>query len=144
MTLHLVKLCVGVESIEDLANWQARRLRETAKAGTPELMHVTRQTPRRKGFPADSSIYWVIKGFIQVRQRLTGLREVTDSNGVPHCGLLLDPELVPTQRQPRRPFQGWRYLEAADAPRDLLENSNGDAGDIPAKMRQELAELQLL
>ena len=64
------------------------------------------------------SIYWVIKGQIAVRQRLLELRAVT-RNGVPHCALVLDKTLVPTERRFHRAFQGWRYFDPKDAPRDL-------------------------
>ncbi|MGO9483546.1 MAG: DUF1489 family protein, partial [Rhodomicrobium sp.] len=78
MTLHILKLCVGVDSVEDLASWQRRRLATMRKTDADaELMHVTRQTPRREGFaPGSSSIYWVIGGYIRVRQKITALREV--------------------------------------------------------------------
>ena len=91
-------------------------------------MHVTRQTPRRAGFePGDtassSSIYWVIGGFIRVRQQIVDLREISGADGIARCGLVLEQKLRPTEPHPRRPFQGWRYLAAAEAPRDLEQNS---------------------
>ena len=71
MTLHLIKLCVGVESIQSLAQWQKRRLTELKKKGRPlQLVHVTRQTPKRADELLDGgSLYWVIRGSIAVRQR---------------------------------------------------------------------------
>ena len=63
------------------------------------------------------SLYWVIKGQIAVRQRLLELRAVT-KNGMPHCGLVYDPKLVHLIPRACRPFQGWRYLAAKDAPTD--------------------------
>ena len=48
MTLHLIKLCVGADSIDDLAEWQEKRLAQAKrKKRTAELMHVTRQMPKR-------------------------------------------------------------------------------------------------
>src|SRR6202046_602569 len=113
--MHLIKLCVGVESLEDLAAWQKKRLAEKKKKGQkPELMHVTRQTPKRAEELLDGgSLYWVIKGQIAARQRLLELRSLT-REGVPHCGLVYDPKLVPTLRRAHRPFQGWRYLNPND------------------------------
>lgn len=144
MTLHLIKLCVGVESVGDLAHWQRERLRKLAAAGAePVLYHRTRQTPRRRDELLDGgSLYWVIKGVVQVRQRLIGLRPATGEDGVPRCDLLLDAKLVPTRPQPRRPFQGWRYLDPADAPLDLDEAASGALP--PAEMRAALSELGLL
>jgi len=70
--LHLIKLCVGVDSLEELAGWQKKRLAEKKKKGQkPELIHVTRQTPKRAAELLDGgSLYWVIKGQIAARQRL--------------------------------------------------------------------------
>ena len=145
MTVHLVKLCVGVETVQDLAAWQAERLRDLARAGeTPELRHRTRQTPRRRDdLLAGGSLYWVIKGLVLVRQRLLDLAPATKDDGTPCCGIVLDAELVTTRPQPRRAFQGWRYLDAADVPADLraLESAKDD---MPPGMREELRELRLI
>jgi hypothetical protein len=145
MTVHLVKLCVGVDSALDLAAWQAERLRQLAAAGkTPELRHRTRQMPRRKNEILDGgSLYWVVKGFVLVRQRILDLRADTKDDGTPCCGIVLDPELVGTRPHPRRAFQGWRYLEALDAPPDVSALENADE-DMPPEMREELRELRLI
>ncbi len=146
MTLHILKLCVGVDSVEDLASWQRRRLATMRKTDADaELMHVTRQTPRREGFaPGSSSIYWVIGGYIRVRQKITALREVQGADGIVRCGLAFDPELVPVEPVPRRAFQGWRYLSAAEAPADLQPGAASSDGAIPPAMRQALMELRLI
>lgn len=145
MTVHLVKLCVGVETVQDLAAWQAERLTTLAKAGeTPELRHRTRQTPRRRNEILDGgSLYWVVKGFVLVRQRILDLKEATKDDGTPCCAIVLDPELVTTRPQPRRAFQGWRYLDPADAPADTRALASGEA-NIPPGMREELRELRLI
>ncbi len=145
MTLHLIKLCVGIESIAHLRERQAARMAaQKAARRKRELFHRTRQMPRRRDKVLDGgSIYWVIKGVVQVRQRLMDLRAVTGDDGVPRCDLVLDPELVPTRPQPRRAFQGWRYLEPEDAPADL-ELRGTDAEKLPAEMRAALIELGLL
>lgn len=143
--VHLIKLCVGASSIDDLAEWQAHCLRVAQAKGRPgELLHVTRQTPRRVGVGAGSSLYWVIKGFVTVRQKLIALRELEGSDGITRCAFVLAPELIPTELQPRRPFQGWRYLDAADAPRDLSAAAQAYAAHMPAGMRRQLAEMALL
>ena len=141
--LHLIKLCVGVESLEELAAWQKKRLAEKKKKGQkPELMHITRQTPKRAAELLDGgSLYWVIKGQIAARQQLVELRAVV-RNGVPHCGLVYDKKLVPVMRRPRAAFQGWRYFEPKDAPADVggLKGAKG----LPEALQQELAALGLL
>jgi hypothetical protein len=97
VTLHLIKLSVGTESIADLADWQKKRAAERKKkGGTGDIMHITRMTPKRADeLLAGGSMYWVIKGQVAVRQRLLELRSVT-RNGLPHCALVLDKDLVPT------------------------------------------------
>ncbi|HUU25289.1 MAG TPA: DUF1489 domain-containing protein [Methyloceanibacter sp.] len=145
MTVHLVKLCVGVETVQDLRDWQAERLKTLARDGeAPELRHRTRQTPRRRRELLDGgSLYWVIKGLVLVRQQIVDLKEAAKDDGTPCCAIMLDPELVTTRAHPRRAFQGWRYLEVADAPADdrILENA---ADDMPPGMREELRELRLI
>ena len=141
MTLHLVKLCVGVNSIEDL---QAYRDLERKAAGKPiPSVHTTRMIPKRKNDLLDNgSLYWVIKGVIQVRQKLIDICPFTDDNGIKRCDLILNPELVPTKSQPRRAFQGWRYLSASDAPADRLYNASNE--EIPEPMGSDLSELCLI
>lgn len=145
MTVHLIKLCVGVDEVSDLADWQAEQARIAKKSGKPlVLQHVTRNMPRRSMEVLDGgSLYWVIKGLVQVRQRIIALEPVVRESGEPACALVFDPELVQTNRQPRRAFQGWRYLEVADAPADLGEG--GDVADkLPPAMASELRDLGLL
>ena len=138
MPLHMIKLCVGVSEVDELQRWQDLRLRERG-----EIFHVTRMAPKRTDELLDGgSLYWVIKSFIQVRQRLVDIVRFTDDEGIGRCKLVFDPELVTTRPQPRRAFQGWRYLPAEDAPPDLPRGANLDA--LPADMRADLAELGLL
>ncbi len=146
MTFHLLKLCVGCDSVEELAAWQRRRLATMREANpAAEPMHVTRQTPRREGFAPGSSIYWVIGGYIRARQKIVALREVQGVDGIVRCGLVLDPQIASTEPVPRRAFQGWRYLAAAEAPADLPMGAAASAdAAIPPAMRQALTELRLL
>jgi hypothetical protein len=143
MPLHIIKLCVGCDSLAELASWQKQRLKDRrARGQKPELVHVTRMTPKRAAEILDGgSLYWVIKGQVAARQRLLALREVR-KNGVPHCGLVYDKELVPVVARPRRAFQGWRYLEDRDAPPDLTRSRG--AANLPEKLQRELAALGLL
>jgi hypothetical protein len=146
MPLHLIKLCVGVDSIGDLRDWQKARLAAMRKAGErPELSHRTFQAPKRRQEIMDGgSLYWVIKGIVQVRQRLVDLREGTKEDGTPCALLILDRTLVPVRPVPRRAFQGWRYLEAGAAPEDLKRRKGDQIAEMPAKLRRELAELGLI
>ena len=146
MPLHLVKLCVGAQSIEDLEAWQKSRLAHQRGTGQkPQISHKTHQAPKRETELLDGgSLYWVIKGVITVRQRLIGLDQGQKDNGAKCCLLVLDPKLVPTRPLPRRAFQGWRYLTDEDAPDDLAGARDKGLQDMPLKMRRELVELGLL
>jgi hypothetical protein len=145
MPLHLVKLCVGVESVQDLEGWIARRARAAQARGeafTPE--HVTRMTPKRGDEIRDGgSLYWVIKGQIAARQGILDLRGLVDGEGVSRCAIVLEPQVRPVRPRPMRAFQGWRYLAEKDAPPDLAETGAG-LTDMPESLRRELGELGLL
>lgn len=145
MSLNLIKLCVGAESVEDLEEWIALRLDEKRRAGQPvEHFHTTRMVPTRTAeLTAGGSLYWVIKGSVQCRQRLLEVRPFTDGEGISRCHLVLDPEVVRTAWQPKRPFQGWRYLKNEEAPVDL-SRGRAEEVEMPPKLRKELAELGLL
>lgn len=145
MALNLVKLCVGCDSIEDLAAWFDFRLAEQRAAGlVPEQFHTTRMVPKRiDELLEGGSLYWVIKGNVQCRQRLLDVRPFTDEQGINRCHLVLEPKVIPTEWQPRRAFQGWRYLNDNEVPRDESAGKAGRAA-LPAELRQELAALGLL
>ncbi len=138
MATHLLKQCVGISSVDHLAEVQGRRL-----AATGGLVHRTRHTPRRARQVLDGgSIYWIVRGFVRVRQRIVGIERREDEDGR-FCGLSLDSALVRTELQPRRPHQGWRYLAPEDAPRDLPPGRLGDR-ELPEEMVAELRALGLI
>jgi len=145
MTVHLIKLSVGVDDVEHLARIQAKRLTDARRRGVaPELKHVTRHRPRRADdILGGGSIYWVIRGFIRARQRIVDIRPAQRADGTPACALVLDPELVRTERRSARPFQGWRYLAADRAPKDAPKGRRAD-DEVPEKMADELRQLGLL
>ncbi|MFO1137063.1 MAG: DUF1489 family protein [Rhodoblastus sp.] len=145
MPLHLLKLCVGAESISDLEGWIAERLADKKKRGEkPEQFHTTRMVPKRVEELTDGgSLYWVIKGQIAARQKLLEIRPFTDADGIGRCHLVLEPNVTPVHPRPCRPFQGWRYLAAKDAPPDLGKSS-GAIAEMPEELRRELRELGLL
>lgn len=145
MALNMIKLCVGCDGIEDLEAWISFRLDELRRAGEPpEHFHTTRMAPKRAAELLEGgSLYWVIKGNVQCRQRLTDIRPFIDVDGIERCKLVLEPKVTPTSWQPRRAFQGWRYLLQADAPADLASTSAGWQA-LPPELRRELAELGLL
>ncbi len=138
MALHLLKLSVGSTSVDSLARWQSIRL-----ARTGALYHETRHFPRRADeILGGGSIYWVVKGFVRVRQRIADLERRSSAARGRFCRIHLDPVLMRTELQPRRPHQGWRYLEAADAPPDAPSGAIPE--EPPPEMATELRNLGLL
>ncbi|UPT64413.1 MAG: DUF1489 domain-containing protein [Hyphomonadaceae bacterium JAD_PAG50586_4] len=141
MILHIVKLCVGADSVEDLAEWQIGQIKraKTERRKITAPVCGTRMWPKRADeVLAGGSLYWVIKGVVVVRQRIIAIDDVTDDHGQ-RCGLYLDAHLQRTVPQPRRAFQGWRYLDPKDAPADLSEAHGG--ADLPEHLRRQLVEL---
>ena len=132
MSLNLIKLCVGADTPEDLRVWRAAR----AKAGHRPVVH-TRQTPKRAGeIVGAGSLYWVFRGVILIRQNVLAI-ETVGEGAQRRCEILLDEAMIPTAPQPRRAFQGWRYLDPKEAPADF-----GDAaeGDFPPELARRLRE----
>lgn len=125
-----------------MRSWQKDHLAAQKKRGrTLELKHTTRMLPKRRDEVLDGgSLYWVIKGFVAVRQKLLDIRPFVDKEGVSRCHLVYDKGLVMVQPRPRRAFQGWRYLPVHEAPPDIGKT----ADNMPDKLRRELAELGLL
>ncbi|WP_375455456.1 DUF1489 family protein [uncultured Methylobacterium sp.] len=146
MALHLLKLCVGPASIEELAARQARLRDEALRQGLdPAPSHTTRMMPkRRREISGRGSIYWVIKGTLSCRQTIAAIGPVTGQDGIIRCRLVLDPAIVAVAPRPCRPFQGWRYLTQRDAPRDLDHDAAGDLAAMPEALRRELVGLGLL
>lgn len=139
--LNLIKLSVGSKSVDSLMEWQETR-RAQSKDGLSR--HVTRMWPKRADeILAGGSIYWVIQGQVQCRQRLLRFDEVIGSDGIRRCAFVLDPELVRTTTAQKRPFQGWRYLKAADAPADLPKSRHHEE-PLPAQLSAALADIGVL
>ena len=145
VTVHLIKLCVGIDTVRQLEGFRVLRREEYRRKGLEEVdIHVTRNAPRRAGEVLDGgSLYWVIRRQIRVRQRILRIEKIPDDEGRRRCGLVLDPALVRTEPRAFRPFQGWRYFKPEDAPADLAGDSD-DSDDMPENMRRELHTLGLL
>ena len=138
--INILKLCVGAATVEDLADWQHSQ-RHHWPAGC--AIHITRMWPKRDAeVTAGGSLYWVIKGTILARQRILRLEEVAGHDGVRRCALVLDAPIIRTEPAPRRPFQGWRYLEPADTPRDLPKGRAMEDA-LPQSLALALAEIGL-
>ena len=145
MALHLIKLCVGCDSVRDLQDWIKQKLKDKRRRGEKaEHIHRTRMVPKRADELTDGgSLFWVIRGEVMCRQRIRAVRPFRDKDGIGRCGLVLEPKVVLVAPRPYRAFQGWRYLAVADAPADLERAAPG-AADMPEKLRRELRELGLM
>lgn len=144
MTLHILKLCVGCDSIDDLESWiEENRLHHARLGRSYRQTHTTRMVPKRiDEIAGKGSLYWVIKGRIAARQPILAIEPFTDADGISRCHIVLEPVVVPVRPRFCRPFQGWRYLAAKDAPADV---ESGDApADMPETMREDLRALGLL
>lgn len=138
---HIIKLCVGVSTPEELADWRARRRASGYGREDGCDVHTTRMMPKRADeVVGKGSLYWVMSNTIRCRQLIVGLEADTDGEGKSCCHIIMDPELVLTVPQPKRPFQGWRYLRPQDAPADLTTGTG--SGDV--ELAEELAKLGLL
>lgn len=139
--MNLIKLSVGSESLDNLRQWQASGARRID--GFPA--HVTRMWPKQADaiLKSQGSIYWVIQGHIQARQRIAGFHELTGEDSIRRCAILLEPDLIPVTKTRKRPFQGWRYLKPADAPRDLPHSAKGEA-PLPQELSEALNAIGVL
>jgi len=143
--LNLIKLCVGVEKVSQLAGFHAERAEAAEARGEVFIpRHVTRMRPKREDELLDGgSLYWVMKGMVLARQKIIQLDEVIGSDGIRRCGIVMERQLIRTEAQPRRPFQGWRYLKGADAPKDIGPYVDGQV-ELPSALQAELAMLGVL
>ncbi len=144
MTVHLMRLAVGIRDIEHLASVQKKRKKIRLPKRVVAVPSYTTHMPKRTEELLDGgSLFWVVKGWMRVRQRLLGFRPYVDDEGKTRCMLLLDPVLTPTLPTAFRAFQGWRYLDPSDAPTDLAKAGKGTA-KMPPKMLAELRSLGLI
>ncbi|WP_281973647.1 DUF1489 family protein [Ruegeria faecimaris] len=139
--VNLIKLSVGSESVDTLIAWQESRM-PLYEDGLPR--HVTRMWPKREAEILNGgSIYWVIKGVVQCRQRILRMDEVIGDDGIRRCAIILDPEVHRTQNALKRPFQGWRYLKPEDTPADLPKTRAQDDA-LPDDLNRALADIGVL
>lgn len=131
MPLHLTKVAFGAKSREDMAGWFATR--------GEEARLTTRYLPKRHAELVGGSLFWILKGQLVFRSPILGFEEA--EGGKTH--IVISTRLVPLYPSPRRAHQGWRYLEDADAPRDLAPGE--DAGEaMPGRLASDLARLGLV
>lgn len=132
--LHMSKVAVSCASVETLKRRTEARIRD----GVVPI--VTRFRPKRADELVGGSIYWIVKQRIAARQTILGFDvRASDRKTI----IRLDPELVTVRAVARRGHQGWRYLDAADAPPDLAEGDDG-AAEMPPDLLGKLTVLALI
>ena len=133
-TLHMTKIAFGCDGFDALRARLATRIERGEN-----IVLTTRYMPKRAEEMAGGSLYWISQHRFGLRQPLLGFTEIEGGR----CGIVLAPVLIEVEPRPRRAHQGWRYLSAEDAPRDLA--SGGLSGEgIPAGLHAELAAMGLL
>ena len=125
------KVAVGCATADALA----ARIAGRAEGGVVRV--TTRYRPTRHAELIGGSLYWIVKHRLVGRQEILGFAESEDRR----CLIELDARLIPVLAQPRRAHQGWRYLDAKDAPADL---GGGDVGELPRHLLEELSVLALV
>ena len=144
MTIHLLRMAARVESVAKLKQLQAERLVQSAAENKSELYTYTRNIPKRMDeLIDDGSIYWVIKKYIKVRQRILGIERHTNEEGRAYCAIQIDPELKQVVARRQKAFQGWRYLKPEDIPIDL-HSPHSKVTNLPSSLADELRELGLI
>jgi hypothetical protein len=140
--IHMIKLCVGVSTLQELEDYRDERAHWwDADYGEDVHVHRTRMMPKRAAeMEGLASIYWVIAGQVVCRQPILRLARFTNAEGIDYCDIIMAPDMVRTVPYPKRPFQGWRYLRPEDAPPDLGANENAESLALAA----DLAKLGLI
>ena len=146
MTVHLIKLCVGIDDVDHLIQVQQARMAAASGGGEPSVVkHITRNTPKRMTELLDGgSMYWVNRRVIKVRQPIIGIERLKKEDGRPACVISLENTHIRTIPRRHRAFQGWRYLSNDDIPQDLNHNQLSVDNELPLEMSSELRELGLL
>lgn len=131
MPLHLTKIAYGMDSLTGLQAALARR--------TPAARLTTRYRPKRDQELAGGSLYWIIAHRIVARSAILAFESRSDGK----TDIVIEPLARAVRPIPRRAHQGWRYLEAGDAPPDLTDLGT-EGEELPPDLRAALAELDLL
>ena len=145
-TVNIVKLAVGVQSIEELALIQRRFLNQAGNLANNGFYHSTKLMPKKhEAIVKSGSLYWVIKGVICARQKIVAITKQEDADGIKRCKIFLNNTIIKTTPIRKRPFQGWRYLKRNKTPADIVDHVTGTFDDdIPLELQQKLLEVGLL
>ena len=130
MALHMTKVAFGATSLEDMRGWFATR--------GAEALLTTRYLPKRHAEMVGGSLYWILKHHLVARSPILRFQEAEGGR----TSIVIEPRLIEVRPLPRRAHQGWRYLDAADAPPDLAEGDSARA--LPLALASELSRLGLV
>jgi len=135
---HLKKIAVGIETVERLKIRQEIIFRTYGR-----LFHSTRNMPKkREELIQSGSMFWIIKRYVLVRQKIINIIPVVREDGSKGCEIELDKNLTKVIPTKMKPFQGWRYYLEEEIPQDLNVNCNED-DEVPEQIRSELIKLGL-
>ena len=145
-SVNIVKLAVGIQSVEELALIQRRFLNQPTVQTSKGFYHSTKLMPKKHDAIVESgSLYWVIKGVICARQKIVEIIKQEDSDGIKRCRIYLEDSIIKTTPIRKRPFQGWRYLKKNKTPADIIDPITGTFDDdIPLEVQRQLLEVGLL
>lgn len=129
--LHLTKVAFGCTSLEHLC--------ERIEARGDVVRLTTRYRPKRHAEIVGGSLYWILKHKLVGRSEIIGFDEAEGGK----TDIVIRARVIATVAQPKRAHQGWRYLEAVDAPADLGTGVDG-AEALPAALAGELTAMGLL
>ena len=144
--VNIVKLAVGIQSVEELALIQRRFLNQPDVDANRGFYHSTKLMPKKhEAIVKSGSLYWVIKGVICARQKIISITKQEGLDGVKRCKIYLDDSIIKTAPIRKRPFQGWRYLKKNKTPADIANPITGTFDDdIPLEVQRQLLEVGLL
>ena len=126
----MTKVAYDAKSLDEITTWFSGD--ETEKRLT------TRYLPKRHGEMVGGSLYWIHQHALIGRSPILRFDQREDGR----WWIVLENRLILVEPRAKRAHQGWRYLEEADAPKDLPEGAL--AGDfLPGRLIRKLAQLGL-
>lgn len=143
MTIHLLKPALKCADVYEFAGRQPQwHMPHKGRIVYP--VWTSRKPTREADLLEGGSVFWIVKGQVQCRQDIWDIIDYQDDESdKPSFLILCNPQLVRTQGYARKPFQGWRYLEAPNAPPDIGPLTANDERP-PPEMEEALRSAGLL